>query len=159
MSLGKSMFRIGITIGLLLTTGPLAFAQSAPRPDAMLNNGPPVWDANHDGVYTCEEWKGFMDRLFKSADRNHDGSLNRAEFDAVKKADPTLADADFGYFDENQDGKITHNEFVDKPSVFILRFDKNGDCKVTQEEIRAAATPATDPRAPQERPRDRFHPN
>ena len=159
MSLGKSILGIGITIGLLLTTGSLALAQSAPRPDAMLNNGPPVWDANHDGVYTCEEWKGFMDRLFKSADRNHDGSLNRAEFDAVKKADPTLADADFGYFDENQDGKITHNEFVDKPSVFILRFDKNGDCKVTQEEIRAAATPATDPRAPQERPRDRFHPN
>ena len=159
MSLGKSILGIGITIGLLLTTGPLAFAQSAPRPDAMLNNGPPVWDANHDGVYTCEEWKGFMDRLFKSADRNHDGSLNRAEFDAVKKADPTLADADFGYFDENQDGKITRNEFVDKPSVFILRFDKNGDCKVTPEEIRAAATPVTDPRAPQERPRDRFHPN
>jgi hypothetical protein len=159
VSLGKSMFRTGITTVLLLTSAPLAFAQSAPRPDAMLNNGPPVWDANHDGVYTCEEWKAFMDRLFKSADRNHDGSLNRAEFDAVKKADPTLADADFGYFDENQDGKITRNEFVDKPSVFILRFDKNGDCKVTQEEIRAAATPATDPRAPQERPRDRFHPN
>nr|WP_249780231.1 EF-hand domain-containing protein [Bradyrhizobium sp. dw_411] len=98
-----------------------------------------------------------MDRLFKSADRNHDGNLNRAEFDAVKKADPTLADADFGYFDENQDGKISRGEFVEKPSVFILRFDKNGDCKVTPEEIRAAATPATDPRAPTERPRDRFH--
>jgi Ca2+-binding EF-hand superfamily protein len=144
----------------LLTAGPLAFAQStAPRPDAMLNNGPPVWDANHDGVYTCEEWKSFMDRLFTSADRNHDKSLSRAEFEAVKKADPTLADADFGYFDENQDGKITRAEFVDKPSVFILRFDKNGDCKVTQEEIKAAVTSATDPRAPTERQRDRFHPN
>jgi EF-hand domain pair len=158
VSLGKYILGIGITIGLLLTSGPLAFAQSpTPRPDAMLNNGPPVWDANHDGVYTCEEWKIFMDRLFKSADRNHDGNLNRAEFDAVKKADPTLADADFGYFDENQDGKITRNEFVDKPSVFILRFDRNGDCKVTPEEIKAAVTPAIDPRAPTERPRDRFH--
>jgi hypothetical protein len=152
------MFRIGITMGLLLTSGPLAFAQSAAsRTDAMLNNGPPIWDANHDGVYTCEEWKVFMDRLFKSADRNRDGNLNRAEFDAVKKADPTLADADFGYFDENQDGKISRSEFVDKPSVFILRFDKNGDCKVTPEEIRAATTPATDPRAPVDKPRDRFH--
>jgi hypothetical protein len=150
------MFSIGITIGLLLTSGPLAFAQSAPRPDAMLNNGPPVWDANHDGVYTCEEWKGFMDRLFKSADRNHDGSLNRAEFDAVKKADPTLADAEFGYFDENQDGKISRKEFVEKPSVFILRFDKNGDCRVTPDELKAAATPQSTG-GPQERPRDRFH--
>jgi hypothetical protein len=157
VSYRKSAFGLGIAMGLL-AAGPLVFAQSAaPRPDAMLNNGPPVWDANHDGVYTCEEWKSFMDRLFKSADRNHDGNLSPAEFEAVKKADATLADADFGYFDENQDGKITRSEFVEKPSVFIMRFDKNGDCKVTPEEIRAAVKPATDPRAPTERPRDRFH--
>ena len=68
-----------------------------------------------------------------------------------------LAEADFGYFDENQDGKITRKEFVEKPSAFILRFDRNGDCQVTPEELRAATRPQTDPRAPQERPRDRFH--
>jgi hypothetical protein len=157
VSYRKSVIGIGIAMGLLLIARPLALAQPAPRPDAMLNNGPPVWDANHDGVYTCEEWKSFMDRLFTLADRNHDKSLSPAEFETVKKADATLADADFGYFDENQDGKITRSEFVEKPSVFILRFDKNGDCKVTQEEIRAAVKPATDPRAPTERPRDRFH--
>ena len=157
MSYRKSVFGIGITMGLLLTAGPLAFAQTAARPDAMLNNGPPIWDANHDGVYTCEEWKSFMDRLFKSGDRNHDGSLSPSEFETIKKADPTLADADFGYFDENQDGKVTRSEFVDKPSVFIMRFDKNGDCRVTQEEIRAATKSETDPRAPVDKPRDRFH--
>jgi len=146
-------------MGLLLTGSSLAVAQSASRPDPMLNNGPPIWDSNHDGIYTCDEWKSFMDQLFKLADRNHDGSLSPAEFEAVKKADPSLAEADFGYFDENQDGKISRKEFVEKPSVFILRFDKNGDCKVTPEELRAAAKPQTDPRAPQERPRDRFHPN
>ena len=124
----------------------------------MLNNGPPIWDTNHDGVYTCDEWKGFMEQIFKSADRNHDGSLSPTEFETVKKADPALAEADFGYFDENQDGKISRKELVEKPSVFILRFDKNGDCRVTPDEIRAAATPPPrDPRAPQERPRDRFH--
>jgi len=46
---------------------------------------------------------------------------------------------------------------VEKPSAFILRFDLNGDCRVTPEEIRTATTPKRDPRAPQERPRDRFH--
>jgi hypothetical protein len=149
---------IGLSMGLLLTFASLAVAQSAPRPDPMLSNGPPVWDENHDGIYTCDEWKSFMERLFKSADRNRDGSLSPAEFETVKKADPTLAEADFGYFDENQDGKITRKEFVDKPSAFILRFDRNGDCRVTPDEIRAAAAPPrTDPRAPQERPRDRFH--
>ena len=156
---GKTAVGIGITIGLLLTGSSLAVAQSAPRPDAMLNNGPPIWDANHDGVYTCEEWKSFMDRLFKSADRNHDGTLSPSEFETIRKADPALAEAEFGYFDENQDGKITRNELVEKPSLFIMRFDRNGDCRVTPDEIKAAATPQTDPRAPQERPRDRFHPN
>jgi Ca2+-binding EF-hand superfamily protein len=147
-----------MTVGLVLTGASVAFAQSAPRPaqDAMLANGPPVWDANHDGVYTCDEWKKFMDRIFTSADRNHDGSLSPAEFEVVTKADSTLADAEFGYFDENQDGKITRKEFVEKPSAFILRFDKNGDCRVTPDEIKAGVAPKG-PQGPAERPRDRFH--
>jgi hypothetical protein len=32
-----------------------------------------------------------------------------------------------GYFDEDQEGKITRKEFVEKPSAFIRRFDRNGD--------------------------------
>jgi hypothetical protein len=150
------MCGIGV-VGLFLTGAPPALAQTAPpRGDAMLNSGPPTWDANHDGVYTCDEWKSFMDRLFKTADVNHDGSLSPSEFAAVKKADPTLADADFGYFDENQDGKITRKEFVEKPSAFILRFDRNGDCRVTAEEIKTGSTPKPTG-GPVERPRDRFH--
>ena len=150
------MCGIGV-VGLFLTGAPPALAQAAPpRGDAMLNSGPPTWDANHDGVYTCDEWKSFMDRLFKTADVNRDGNLSPSEFAAVKKADPTLADADFGYFDENQDGKITRKEFVEKPSAFILRFDRNGDCRVTADEIRAANAPKG-PQGPVERPRDRFH--
>ena len=72
------------------------------------------------------------------------------------KTDAALTEADFGYFDENQDGKVSRKEFVEKPSVFILRFDKNGDCRVTPEELRAATTPQPTG-GPQERPRDRFH--
>jgi EF hand len=146
------------TVVLLLTGAPLALAQSSPQPaqDGMLKNGPPVWDANHDSVYTCDEWKSFADRIITSADRNRDGHLDPSEFATVQKADATLADADFGYFDENQDGKITRKEFVEKPSAFILRFDRNGDCRVTPDEIRAAVTP-NGPQGPPERPRDRFH--
>ena len=153
-----SISTIGVTAGLLLTGMSLALAQSAPRPaqDALLQNGPPIWDINHDGIYTCDEWKKYADRLFTSADRNHDGNLDPTEFATVQKADATLADADFGYFDENQDGRITRKEFVEKPNAFILRFDKNGDCRVTPDEIKAAAAPKG-PQGPAERPRDRVH--
>jgi hypothetical protein len=138
-------------VALLLTSEP-----AQPAQDALLANGPPVWDTNHDGVYTCDEWKSFMDRIFTSADRNRDGHLDPSEFATVQKTDATLADADFGYFDENQDGKITRKEFVEKPSPFILRFDRNGDCRVTADEIKAAVAPKG-PQGPAERPRDRFH--
>ena len=156
MSLRNSIYGIGIAVGLLLTCVATVLAQSASRPDPMLNNGPPIWDDNRDGVYTCDEWKKYADRLFTSADRNHDGKLDPSEFETIRKADATLAEADFGYFDENQDGKITRKEFVEKPSQFILRFDRNGDCRVTGDELRAGTAPKTPP-GPAERPRDRFH--
>src|SRR5258706_15541354 len=77
LSRRTSVCRIGVTVALLLTSVPLALAQSTPQPaqDGMLKNGPPIWDANHDGVYTCEEWKSFVDGIFTSADRNQDGRL------------------------------------------------------------------------------------
>ena len=121
------------------------------------DSDPEVLDPDiHDGIFTCEEWKKFMEQLFVSGDKGRKGFLTRQEFDSIKKADPSLADADFGYFDENQDGKVSRKEFVEKPSVFILRFDKNGDCRVTPEELKAATTPQPTG-GPQERPRDRFH--
>jgi Ca2+-binding EF-hand superfamily protein len=154
--LSREKWIIGVAAWLLFVGMSAALAQSASQTDAMLNKGLPSWDANHDGVYTCDEWKSYMDRLFKSADSNHDAKLDPAEFATVQKADATLADADFGYFDENRDGKITRTEFVEKESPFILRLDTNGDCRVTPAEMKAALEPKG-PLGPAERPRDRFH--
>src|ERR1700742_2914844 len=126
--------RIGALVALLLTSTPLAFAQSSVDSTPALE----AWDANHDGVYTCDEWKRYLERMFNLADRNHDGRLDPSEFATVRKTVPMLADADFGYFDENQDGKITHEEFVGKPSEFILSHDRNGDCRVTPDELKPA---------------------
>jgi EF-hand domain pair len=144
--------RIGVTVALLLMGGPLARAQSPGAP-----SGPEVWDANHDGVYTCDEWKGYLDRLFVLADRNRDGNLDQSEFATARKASAAvLPEAEFGYFDENQDGKISRKEFVGKQSEFILRYDTNGDCRVTPEEVRAANAPKG-PQGPPVRARDVFH--
>jgi hypothetical protein len=154
-----SLRGIGIAAGLLVTVAHYAsaqyafvqsvLAQSAPagdaarRPrtkDASPTSGPDVWDANHDGIYTCDEWKSYLDRLFTLADRNRDGHLDPSEFKVIRQAGATFADADFGYFDENQDGKITRSEFVNKPNEFILQNDKNGDCRVTPEEMKGTST-------------------
>jgi hypothetical protein len=155
-----SLRGIGIAVGLLLAaaydaSAQYVLAQSAPAGDVARGprtkdvsptSGPDVWDANHDGIYTCDEWKSYLDRLFTLADHNRDGHLDPSEFKTVRQAGSTFADADFGYFDENQDGKITRSEFVNKPSEFILQNDKNGDCRVTPEEMKGASTdqkPAT----------------
>src|SRR5579872_3449957 len=94
---GFSALRIGATLAVLAAGNSLGASLAQGGTDPMLNSQP-SWDANHDGVYTCEEWKSFMDRLFASADKGRKGYLTKPEFDAVKKADPALADADFGYF-------------------------------------------------------------
>ena len=150
MSRTTSVRGMTIAVGLLLATAPYASAQSVPTGDAARGpratkgapstNGPDIWDANHDGIYTCDEWKSYLDRLFNLADRNRDGHLDPSEFAIIRRAGTALADADFGYFDENQDGKITRSEFVDKPSEFILQYDKNGDCRVTPDEMKGANT-------------------
>jgi EF-hand domain pair len=152
LSYRNSICGIGVTVALLVMGEPLALAQS---PGAM--SGPEVWDANHDGVYTCEEWKNYLDRIFTLADRNRDGNLDQSEFATARKASAAvLPEAEFGYFDENQDGKINRKEFVGKQSEFILRYDRNGDCRVTSDEVRAANAPKG-PQGPPVRPRDVFH--
>ena len=148
----KLPFVCGIiaTTSLLCTAVPPAVAQpvspdrAQPSPRAGGDRSPAVaaeiWDANHDGVYTCDEWKAYLGRLFDRADRNHDGHLTPAEFEGVRRAGSALADADFGYFDENQDGTITRREFVEKPNEFILQNDKNGDCHVAPDELKDTGT-------------------
>jgi len=120
--------------------GPKAPSRTAP--DGPFGTGPEAWDANGDGVFTCDEWKSYLERWLAVADHNRDGRLDQAEFATLRRPNTFFADADFGYFDENQDGKIGHAEFVGKPSEFILQHDKNGDCRVTAEEMKpGAATP------------------
>lgn len=99
-----------------------------------------VWgDTDRKGVYTCEEWKRYAAKLFDQADRNRRGFLDAREFEAIRKADPMLKDADIGYFDDNRDGRVSRSEFVDKPNPFFARYDKKGKCRVTLDDITDAA--------------------
>lgn len=142
----RRILLLGLVSGFLLSPSSFALAQLSPdsssrssqrsAQDDPLANGPLIWDYNHDGVYTCDEWKRYADQLFTLADRNRDGFLDTSEFPTIRRAERTFADADLDYFDDNRDGKISRSEFVDKPSLFITRFDKNVDCRVTPDELK-----------------------
>jgi hypothetical protein len=102
-----------------------------------------VWgDREGRGVYTCEEWKRYVGKLFDQADRNHDGFVDAKEFESIRKADPMFKDADIGYFDDNRDGRLSRAEFVNQPNPFFARYDKKGSCRVTLDEIMDAANEA-----------------
>jgi hypothetical protein len=45
-------------------------------------------------------------------------------------------EADLAYFDENRDGRVSRDEFVNKPNPLFARYDKNHDCKVTPQELK-----------------------
>jgi hypothetical protein len=36
---------------------------------------------------------------------------------------------------------VSRDEFVNKPNPLFARYDKNGDCRVTPDELRAASGP------------------
>lgn len=100
-----------------------------------------IWgDTGHTGVYTCDEWKRYATRLFKDADKNHDGYVDAREFKTIQQADLMLKHADLAYFDDNRDGRLSQSEFVDAPNQFFARYDRKGECRVTIDNLVDAAT-------------------
>jgi hypothetical protein len=96
------------------------------------------WDANHDNVVTCNEWKSYTEDLFNGADTNHDDSLDAGEWPNLVKIDRLFQTADLAYFDGNGDGKVTRAEFVNKPNPAFVLMDKAGSCKLDGSQIASA---------------------
>ena len=46
-----------------------------------------------------------------------------------------LKNADFAYFDDNKDGRVSRAEFVDKPNPFFARYDRKNECSVSLDNI------------------------
>jgi hypothetical protein len=137
-------FRAALVVALCATAGS-ASAQGASEGDPMVTSAP-LWDADHNGVYTCDEWKQYAGRMFNLADRNRDGYLDASEFKTIRQTAPMLKDADFAYFDDNHDGRVSRDEFVSKPNPLFARYDRNGDCKVTPEELKGEPSTQPEPR-------------
>lgn len=147
------LFRALLIAALLLVPTIAARSQTRPSNDAqapgkdVLLSAAPAWDLDHDGIYTCDEWKQYARRLFNMAASTHDGFIGRQEFEVVRRADAIFADADFDDFDANRDGRLSESEFVDKPSPFFARYDRNHDCRVTPDELKGGPPAANQPRA------------
>jgi len=127
-------------VGLLVASSGPAVGQGRGDVRPIRNDPLVAWaatwgDTRGTGVYTCEEWKRYAEKLFKDADKNRDGFLNEQEFKAVQQADKMLRNADFAYFDDNKDGRVSRTEFIEKPNPFFVRYDRKNECSVSLDSI------------------------
>jgi hypothetical protein len=144
---------------LLLTCGTVpALAQgAAAQPEGASAGDPmigslPNWDFDHDGVFTCANWKRYMAQLFSRADRKKRGYIDAQEFETIKAADPMFTTAEFSYFDPKGTGRLTRTDFIDWPSPFFIRYDTRHTCRVARTDLNAPGAAAT-PTAARKRPR------
>lgn len=123
---------------LLLLVAACSGAQSLPEVDRVFLSAAGSWDRNRDGIVTCDEWKAYAAELFASADANHDGYLDRTEYQKVIGTDRMFETADFSYYDADNDGKVSRSEFVEKPNRAFVLLDKNHECKLTASQVAGA---------------------
>jgi hypothetical protein len=133
----RSLFLGGAVALMVCAGGVSASAQSAAE-DPFVQSAA-LWDADHNGTYTCDEWKQYAGRIFNLADRNHDGYVDATEFKTIRSVAPMFKEADVAYFDDNHDGRVSRDEFVNKPNPLFARYDRNGDCRVTPQELKGEA--------------------
>lgn len=78
-------------------------------------------DTNKDGMVSKDEWIAYQERLFKTLDKDADGSLDTQEFYGhpmpVSFATAGFAHGletqqMFGKIDANGDGKVSHDEYI-----------------------------------------------
>ena len=117
---------------------PKAFAQQAA--DEPLVATANEWGGQH-GVYTCDQWRAYVTRMYRLGDPRHRGYIEAKDFEIIKKASPVFQMATFDYFDMAGKGRVTQKEFIEFESPFFARFDRKHNCHVTSEDIRAANAP------------------
>jgi len=150
MGLSISRHKAAFSIGLLAIIS--AGAAWAQQPRAGSPSGDPntdflvatarEWGGKQGYVFTCDEWKDYLKRMYNLADRRHRGFIDAKDFEIIKRVSLVFAKASFDYFDVAGKGRVTQKEFIATPSQFFALFDKRNTCQVTVEDIRQATAPA-----------------
>jgi len=120
-----------------------AVAQSS---DPLLNNHDAVVSTAREwggqgGVFTCQQWRAYVTRMYKIADPRHRGYIDAASFELIRKASPVFENASFDYFDMAGKGRVSQKDFIEFESPFFARFDRTRSCRVTADDIRAVSAP------------------
>ncbi|WP_036292240.1 EF-hand domain-containing protein [Methylosinus sp. PW1] len=150
------------TVGLLALVSSVTLAQQhrprgvpgdAPRaggggggPDDVLATSSEWGGAG--GVYTCEQWKQYLERMFRLADKRKRGFIDAQDFEVIPRLSPVFHAATFDYFDMAGKGRVTRAEFLSFPSPFFARYDRKKSCRVFQEELAHAQAPSAAPQSP-----------
>ncbi len=114
------------------------FSSSVSDTDRVFLSAAGTWDRNHDGIVTCDEWKAYARELFDAADADHDGFVDRTEWATIVNTDRMFQTVDLGYYDANGDGKLSREEFVDKPNRAFALLDRDNTCQLTAAQVAGA---------------------
>lgn len=92
-------------------------------------------DSNKDGIVTREEAEAFADREFARFDSNKDGSVDQADFDALRKATIDYRVKRFAHsLGAGPDGRLTREQFQAKAAERFARMDFNNDGTISRDE-------------------------
>lgn len=96
------------------------------------------FDANEDGKLSQEEIDTGRASQLKKFDKNGDGTLNIAEYEALwlDAMHERMVDRFQGH-DSNGDGKVTAEEFGDRFVNMVKYMDSNGDGVIDESDMRA----------------------
>jgi Ca2+-binding EF-hand superfamily protein len=93
-------------------------------------------DANKDGVVTLDEALAHAGKRFALMDKNKDGAVDKADFEAMRKETADYRVKHFIHqYGADKDGKVSREQFNKLAKERFARADVNGDGTLSRDEL------------------------